>query len=179
MRYSEFVSTISKQPGVIRLVPLAGDTISVLRNHESSEPSNGYLPVEHAGFEEVVGCPYSFVLFFTHDLSFELQPFMNLVDSRGVVVGHDILPSQREEYESPDHIWLSDTLFFDMKKVEGRAIRCVIHSIGYHPEFLPESAEIRLCFPCTSSFSLLQERYGPDIEDPSLVLIGIEGIGPD
>ncbi len=179
MRRKEFVDFLSSQQGVIRLVEMSEETISHLRGFEFSMPNNRYLPVEPMGFDEVVNSSVSFVLFFDESLALPLEPFMDLVDSDGNLVGHDVLPDERDLYDSPDYIWLSDTMFFDVNKVGRCEMRCIIHSVTFKPDYLPEGMEGRVHFPCTSSVEYLIERFGTGIDDPLVVILGMDGVEPD
>jgi hypothetical protein len=179
MRISEFADFLSTQRGIVRLVPMSEGTISRLRAFEFSAPANGFLPVEPCGFDEVVDSSASFVLFFDRSLSLQLEPFMDLVDSSGNLVGHDILSSERHLYDSPDYMWLSDTMFFDITKIEGKEMRCKIRSVRFRPDFLPEGIEARVHFPCTSSVQYLIDSFGEGIEDPSVVILGVDGVEKD
>jgi len=176
LRSSEFKSLLCVQPGIIDLEPLIEDVIDVLRGFEFSIPANGFLPVYPKGFDEVVESGHSFVFFFKDGVNkFSLEPFMDLVDSRGTVVGHDILPEDRHLYDSPDYIWLSDNMFFDMKKVAGLEMKCIIRSVRFRPEYMPEGVSARVCFPCTSSVEYLREIFGYG-DDTAVVLMGVDGL---
>lgn len=175
MRTFELIENLTGMPGVIRIEPLTDEMISVLAKFEFSAPANGFLPVDPVGFNEVMDSDLSLVMFFDDNLaSFSEEPFMDLVDSRGVVVGHDILASERHLYDSPDYIWLSDNMFFDIKKVAGYEMRCLIKAARYRPECLPEGIEARVFFPCTSTVEYLDERFGYT-NDTAVVLLGIDG----
>ena len=176
LRPIEFKSLLSRQPGVIGLEPLKDDAIEVLKGFEFSVPANGFLPVYPLGFDDVIGSDHSFVFFFddSHNI-FQLEPFMDLVDSRGTIVGHDILPEDRHLYDSPDYIWLSDNMFFDVKKVAGLEMKCIIHSVRFKPEYMPDDLTARVCFPCTSSVEYLRESFGYD-ETAAVVLLGVDGL---
>ncbi len=167
---------LTVQPGIIDLEPLTDDVVDVLKGFEFSVPANGFLPVYPKGFDDVIGSGHSFVFFFEDGANkFSLEPFMDLVDSKGRVVGHDILPEERHLYDSPDYIWLSDNMFFDVKQVAGLEMKCIIRSVRFRPDYMPENLAARVCFPCTSSVEYLRERFGYG-NDAAVVLIGVDGL---
>ena len=179
MRRTELIDFLSSQQGIVRLEQMTKGVIANLRSFEFSAPANGYLPVEPVGFNEVVNSSVSFVLFFDKSLSFSLEPFMDLVDTSNNLVGHDILPTERHLYDSPNYIWLSDTMFFDATKIGGRGMKCLIRSVRFKPNYLPQGMEARIHFPCTSSVEYLVKRFGEGIEHPSVVILGVDGVEPD
>lgn len=176
MNPEEFIEILSGMPGVIRIAELTDDVISDLTRFEFSAPANGFLPVDPIGFNEVVESDISLIMFFDdHLASFEPEPFMYLVDSRGTVVGHDIILSEKHLYDSPEYIWLSDNMFFDMTKASGSEMRCLIKAARYRPECIPEDIRAKVFFPCTSSVEYLLDRFGYS-DDTSVVLLGADGI---
>jgi len=179
LRQSDFVRIITDQPQVTRLEPLTEDIKRILREFEFTPVTPNYLPVEHRGFDEVTGCDSCFILFCRGGMSMSLEPFMDLVDSEGRRVGHDILPSERHLYDSPDYIWLSDTLFFDVNKVDRGEMRCIIHSVRFDADYIPDSVEARICFPCTSSVDYLLDLFEEDREKASVLLLGVRGLEPE
>jgi len=176
LKPSEFRSLLTVQPGIIDLEPLTDGVIDVLKGFEFSIPANGFLPVYPRGFDDVIGSGHSFVFFFKDGVNkFSLEPFMDLVDSKGSIVGHDILPEERHLYDSPDYIWISDNMFFDVKKVAGLEMKCIIRSVSFNPDYMPEDLTARVCFPCTSSVEYLREQFGYG-NDVAVVLIGVDGL---
>jgi len=180
MKYSEFDRIIKEQAGDIRLEPLSSEIVDVLKGFEYSPPSNGFLPVDAVGFREVIDSQLSFVVLNGGGgISFKTEPFMQLVDSRGAVVGHDIPLSEKHLYDSPDYIWISDDLFFDVKKVQGYEMKCEIHAMKLDTDFLPDDVSARVHFPCTSSVEFLIDRFGLDENKTSVMLMGVDGVEPD
>ena len=176
LKSSEFIETLSGMPGVVCLSELTDDVIAELEKFEFSPPANGFLPVEPIGFKEVADSDLSLIMFFDDHLpSFTLEPFMELVNSSGDLVGHDILLSEKHLYDSPNYIWLSDNMFFDMTKVAGDEMRCLIRSARYAPECLPIDVSARVYFPCTSTVEYLIDHFGHS-QDVSVVLLGADGI---
>lgn len=176
LRFSEFKSLLCAQPGIIDLEPLTEDNIDVLKEFEFSIPSNGFLPVYAKGFDDVLESSQRFIFFFDDEVArFSLEPFMDLVDNQGTIVGHDILPEDRHLYDSPDYIWISDNMFFDIKLVAGREMKCIIHSVRFKPDYMPEGIAARVHFPCTSSVEYLRELFGYD-NSIGTVLMGVNGL---
>ena len=176
MRRSEFEEAVSGMPGIVRLNKLTDDVLREIGKFEFSAPANGFLPVDPVGFTDVACSPGRYALYFNEGLMhFEPEPFMDLVDSRGTVVGHDIVLSEKHLYDSPDYIWISDNMFFDMKKVAGLEMRCLIKSVRYRPGPIPEDVVAKVFFPCTSTVEYLLNHCGFG-QDVSVVLMGVDGL---
>ncbi len=172
MRPEELIGILSGMPGVIRIEAISDDIISDLSKFEFSAPANGFLPVHPIGFTDVVESEISLIMFFDDHLSsFEPEPFMDLVDSEGTVVGHDINLAEKHLYDSPNYIWISDNIFFDVTKVSGGEMKCLIKAASYRPECLPEGIEAKVFFPCTSSVEYLDNMFGYT-HDVAVVLLG-------
>jgi hypothetical protein len=176
VKYSDFSKTLLLQPGIIRIELLTDDVINDLRRIEFSPMNFSFMPVDPVGFSDIASRDLKIILFCTQDFYAPLEPFMDLIDSRGTRIGHDIRESEKHLYDSPDYIWLTDTMFFDVSLITEFEMKCVIHSVNFKVEGMPDSIKARAFFPCTSSVAYLFDKYGATGKVISAIMVGVEGV---
>ena len=176
VHYTEFSKALLLHPGIIRLELLTKDLMEEVRSIENSPLNVGFMPIDPVGYGEVCSKKLKLIAFCSTEFPMFTERFMDIVDSRGMMVGHDVLDSEKAEYDSKDYIWLTNNLFFDMTMMGEHHLKCAIHSLALNVEGLDDGICPRVYYPCAASADHLNEKFGASGKVSSTVIIGVDGI---
>lgn len=176
MHYSEFSKALLLHPGIIRLELLTNDLMEEIRSIENSPLNVGFTPIDPVGYGEVCSKKLRLIAFCSTEFPMFTERFMCIVDSRGTMVGHDVLESEKAQFDSEDYIWLTSNLFFDMTLVGEHHLKSVIHSLALNVDGLDDGISPRVYYPCVESANYLNKKFGASGKVSSTVIIGVDGI---
>ncbi len=176
MDYQDFSKSLLLHPGIVRIELLSEDIKKEIYDIEYSTENVGFFPVDPVGLIDVCSHDLKLILFCSMDFNMFTGPFMTLIDGKGEVVGHDILDNERDQYDSPDYIWLTSNLFFDMSLLTEYGVRCVMGSLPLDLDDLPKDIRPRVFYPSKATADMLNHRFGATGNICSTVLLGVNNV---
>lgn len=178
MRVGDFMEGMLRVEGVrgIRMMP--DDLIrSVASTEASIDTVSGGMRLENMGLFQCIHSPYVFVLFC--DPSFERpnEITMRMIDSEGVVIGHDVPPAMMDDYiDRRDIFWMSDGFVMFPDRIGNRDAKMVMGCSRYRCGWLPDDVRVRMFYPSVSSAESINSRFGMEEDGISSAVLGVDGL---
>ena len=168
----EVVALIGERPGVLGIEPLDGETVGMLVDAEDSiSRVSGGMRLENRGMRECARMDRVFVMFCDPSFPRPDEVTMEMVDDEGVVVGHDVPPSMRSDYEGRENVmWMADGFVMYPSRVGTSDVRLVMLSGSFD---VPEPFEARVFYPSMTSAQTLCGRFGVIGDHIAAVVLGI------
>ncbi len=176
MNYSEFSRCLLLHPGVIRIELLTDDLLKDVHRIEYSKENVGFLPNDPIGLLDIEKHTLGLILFCSHEFPMFTESFMRIVDSKGEVIGRDVMDWELEQMDSPDYVWLTKNLYFDISNLTDYGMKCLIGSLDLKVEGLPEAVRPRVFYPCSTTAKYLNKMFGAEGKICATVLVGVDGI---
>ena len=174
--YSDFSKALLLHPGVVRIELLTDDLEKKIGEIEHSPSNIGFAPIDPVGFGEICRYDLKLIIFCSSEFDMFTDCFMDMVDSRGQLIGHDIMDSEKYLYQSKQYVWLTDNLFVDMTLMTEYQIKSIIRSIPLKIEGLEEDVQPRVYYPCASSANYLNEKFGAMGKISITALVGVNNV---
>lgn len=174
MNYSEFSKALLLHPGIVRIEALSDEIVEDLKGIEYSPSNVGFTPIDPIGLSEIFCKRTRLILFCSNEFRMFTEPFMNIIDDRGNLIGHDVLPSEKHLYDSKCYIWLAENLFVDASLMTGYGIRTVIHSLPLQVEGIPDETNPRIFYPSVTSANYLNKRFDITGKIVATILLGAD-----
>ncbi len=168
---------LRKHSGVVRVEIPDRNFLCTLEEDDLCVDTSFGMPIDNKAMDACLAC--DFVLCVFANTSFE-QPsdkIMMMQDSSGLVLGHDVAPSQMDEYMArEDLIWLSeDFVIYPSTEMGDDIILVMLPQIynGFSEE--DGVSEAVIFYPATTTDSIIKEKYG-EFDDPQIatLLMGIK-----
>jgi len=176
MNYGDFSKALLLHPGVVRLELLTDEVMDHIAELEHSPLNVGLMPIDPEGLHDISKKRLQLILFCSTEFPMFTEPFIDIVDGRGNLIGHDVLDKDKGEYDSDDYIWLTNNIFFDLTKMTEYGIRGVIHSLSLDVKGVPDNVCPRVYYPCKATADWLNERYDAMGRISATVLVGVNGV---
>jgi len=173
--YTDFSKALLLHPGIVRIELLTDELVKEVQSIEYSSENVGFMPIDPIGLKDITDRDLKLILFCSHEFPMFTELFMDIVDSRGTLVGHDIPLGEKEKYDSPCAIWLTDNLFFDMSLMSEHHLKTVIRSLALNLEGV-EEVKPRVFYPCVSTAEHLNKRFGVSGMITATILLGVDGV---
>ncbi len=169
------VESLSSREGVHRVEPLDETTVMRLVDAERSiSQVSGGLRLENRGMLDCAGMDRCFVMFCDSSFPRPDEVTMEMVDDSGVVIGHDVPPCLRMDFEGRnDVIWMADGFVIYPNRVGAGDVRLVMLSTQFE---VPEPLEARTFYPSLTSARMLSDGFGVGGEDIASVVLGVNGL---
>ena len=148
MHYADFSKALLLHPGVVRLELLTDDSMECINEMEHSPLNASLMPVDPEGLHDIAKKELQLIAFCSSDFPMFTEPFIDIIDGRGNLIGHDVLDKDKDQFDSDDYIWLTSNIFFDITKMTEYGIRSVIHSLSLDVKGIPEEIHPRVYYPC-------------------------------
>lgn len=179
MRHDEFLEHLGKRGGVLRIEPLDRSTVQeVVRIEESICRVSCGLRLENAGVQTCASCSDLFVMFCTSEFPRPDCVTMEMVDDRGVVIGHDVTERMKYMYLGRDDlVWMSDNFVLYPNKTVPCDVRLVMKASRLEAD-LPGDVMPWQFYPSPESADLLNSIFGIEDRTISSVLVGVDGLEP-
>lgn len=175
MLYSEFVDVLSAFPGVVRFEALSQDIMRRVMDLEYSPRNIGFTPVDPEGVLEISNKNVHMVLFCDGKFPMFTQPFMDILDKNGRLIGFDIMDRDKHIFNSDNFIWLTDNLFVDIAMLDSRGeLRTVMHSVSFPMPGLPDDVKPRVYYPSIETARYLNKHFRIKSRVVSTVLLGVD-----
>ena len=175
MLYNDFSKALLLHPGIVRIELLTDELVSEVKDIEYSSKNVGFTPIDPIGLHDILGKDLRLILFCSNEFQMFTECFMDIVDSRGTLVGHDIQPEEKDQIVGEGIIWLTDNLYFDLALVNEHHLKTVIRSLALHIEDADE-VEPRVFYPCVETADHLNDRFGVSGKIVATVLLGVDGV---
>ena len=176
MKYVDFSKALLLHPGVIRLELLTEDVMIDIKRLEHSPLNTGFTPVDPEGLHDIAQKDLRLILFCSNEFPMFTEPFIDIFDGRGNLIGHDVMDKDLDQYTSSDFVWLTNNIFFDMTKMTEYGLRSVIHSLALNVEGLPEDIGPRVYYPCKHTADFLNKEFNAQGKISATVLVGVNGV---
>jgi len=102
MRYSDFSKSLLLHPGIVRIEPLNEDLMGKIKKMEYEHADEGVMLSDPVGLNEIFSKDVRMLLFCSIKFRMFTEPFMEIIDSRGTVVGRDVLFGTEKEHDCDD-----------------------------------------------------------------------------
>ena len=177
MLFDDFLAHLRSMPGVLRAEPLDRDTVQrVMACEESIKRVSGGMRLENVGIGTCAARDDVFAVFCGSGFPRPTTVIMELVDDRGVVVGHDVPYTMMELYETrSDVIWFTDSFVMYPDKMEPCDARMVMKASRLEAEF-PDGVEPWVFYPSPSSADMVNARFGLCDSRMSTIILGVDGL---
>ncbi len=162
-------------PGVVRIELLTEELEEKIRGIEHSPYNIGFTPVDPVGFGEICGFDLKLILFCSSEFPMFTERFMDIIDSRGTLIGHDVMDSDKHLFSARRLVWLTDNLFVDTAMMSDYPLKTVIRSLQMDIEGV-EDADVRVYYPCADAADYLNEMFGATGKITATVLIGANNV---
>ncbi len=177
MRYESFLSAIRGLPGVIRGEPLDRATVAaVVDAEESITVGSGGMRIDNVGIGTCASCRDVFVLFCESGFARPNTITMEMVDDRGVTVGHDVPATMRDSMVCrKDVIWVTDDFVMYPKIMEICDVRMVMRASRLQCP-LPPDVESWVFYPSPTTADSVNLLFGMSGRRMSTVIVGADGL---
>ncbi len=175
MHRNEFITYLSGLKGVLRVERLERSVVGVVADMEDSirEVTAG-MRLENSGMATCASCDDVFVILADGDFPRPEAITMEMVDDRGVTVGHDVPPSQVERYrERDDVIWISDNFVLFPLKLDPHDVRMVMRATRME---VPFDHEPWIFYPSPETADTLNTVLGVGDRTLSTIVVGVNGL---
>jgi hypothetical protein len=180
VRYPDFEKILLRQPGIIRVERLTDEVADELCYLEYSTDNVGFAPNYSLGLIDIFEKDAKMVLFCSPEFEMFTEPFMDIVNTgKGKRIGHDVMDSDLEKYDSKTYIWLTDNVFCDMAELTRDPLWCVMRSLSMDIEGFSEDMDPRVFYPCSASAEYLNGLFSCSDEVTATVLLGVNGVEYD
>ena len=172
MSESDVMEYILSKEGVLRVEPLDRRTVGrLVEAEESITRVSGGMRLENRGMTDCAGMERNFVMFCDASFPRPDEVTMEMVDDRGVVIGHDVPPCMRQDFAARDDvIWMADGFVMYPSRVGTSDVRLVMLSSSFD---VPEPFEARVFYPSMTSAQTLCGRFGVAGDHIAAVVLGI------
>lgn len=174
MRYRDFSKSLLLHKGIVRIELLSEDIANKLIELDFAPNKDAFMPQDPVGLNEVLSKDLKLILLCSNEFEMFTEPFMDLVDCRGNIVGHDIVGDDKTGLE--DMIWICSNIYLDPNLLTEHRIRNVIHSVPLHLEGIPEEIRPRVFYPSLDSYRYLKEKFGAKGNIASIAVLGVNGV---
>jgi hypothetical protein len=114
-------------------------------------------------------------MFCSREFEMFTETFIDIVDSRGGLVGHDVLMSERNQYDSDQYVWLAENIFVDLTALSDYTIKTIIHSFPLQISGVSDVVT-RAYYPSATAADYLNSRFGAQGKIVSTIIIGVDGV---
>ncbi len=177
MKSDEFMQILSDVPGVLDIRSLDRGLIQRVVDHEVGlRHVSGGMRLENPGVGTCASCDNVMALFC--DVSFPRPTTitMEMVDDRGVTVGHDVPDPMRSAFIGRDDIiWVSDNFILYRERFAPYDVSMVLSASRLEYAF-PEGIEAWSFYPSPGAADMLNDELGMHVPGMATILIGVDGL---
>ncbi len=177
MLYLDFLDAVRGVPGVIDAVPLGRAMASRICDVEDGlvRGASGFR-MENAGMNACASQDSLFVMFCDSDYDRGSEVSIEMVDDRGVTVGHDVPEAMRPQFaDRGDVVWIADNFVMFPDRLGPCDARMVMKAV--RPDWSAGmDVSPRTFLPSMESAMMLKGAYGYDDPMVSAVVLGVSGL---
>lgn len=179
MFYEDYVEYLRGCEGVLRVEPISHAQMGdLVETEESLKTATCGLRMENVGIVTCASRKNLFVMFCTSDFKRPDKITMEMVDDRGVTVGHDVPPGMLAEYKARDDvIWFTDNFVLYPKKIAPYDARMVMRACRMEWD-VPEDTVSWTYFPSPETADQINGWFGNSNKRLSTVVVGVDGLVP-
>ncbi len=176
MIYRDFAKSLLMHPGIVRMEQITDGVLKDIQDIEYSPANIGFVPNDPIGLQDIEDKDLKLILFCSNEFKMFTEPFMDLVDSRGELVGHDVLEAEVPKYAGKDYVWLTRNLFIDTRLITEHHIKCLIRSLSFDLDGIPDDVRPRVFYPCSTTANSLNRKFGITGKISATVLLGVDNV---
>lgn len=167
------VKILKGMRGVLDARILERDVVSLLQNLESADRTFAGMPMDCPGMDACASKETVIALFCDGDYPAPEESMLELVDSRGVTIGHDVPECQRHRYEEPSVLWMTQNMVLYPEKMTEGEIRVVLHAFRMDMD----GSDAWVYYPSKESADILNDMFGTTGRSLSTLIVGTDGSG--
>ena len=174
---SEFADRLTRLGGAIRAEPIHRDVLERVMDIEASVVRGSCgIRIENPGIATCASKGDAFVLFCDGTFARPSEVSMEMVDDRGVVVGHDVPPALLPRYKGIEGLfWLSDNFVVFPDRVGAHDARMVMRATRLTMD-VPAGVDPWIFYPSPESAGYLGSLFGVDDGRISAAVVGVDGL---
>lgn len=177
MRLQDFVGFLEGLPGVVHAVPLNREQVEcVIASEEALKTASGGLRMENSGVATCGSRKNVFILYCDSSYPRPTKITMEMVDDRGVIVGHDVPPCMLEHFrERNDVIWFSDNFVIYPAKLAPYDVKMVMRACRMDWN-LPDGIIAWTFYPSPGTADTVNSWFGFTDKSKSTIVLGVDGL---
>ena len=174
---SEFADRLMRLGGAIRAEPIHRDVLERVMDIEASVVRGSCgIRIENPGIATCASKGDAFVLFCDGTFARPSEVSMEMVDDRGVVVGHDVPPALLPRYKGIEGLfWLSDNFVVFPDRVGANDARMVMRATRLTMD-VPAGVDPWIFYPSPESAGYLGSLFGIGDGRISAAVVGVDGL---
>ena len=174
---SEFADRLKRLGGTIRAEPIHRDVLERVMDIEASVVRGSCgICIENPGIATCASKRDAFVLFCDGTFARPSEISMEMVDDRGVVIGHDVPPALQSRYRAIEGLfWLSDNFVVFPDRVGTHDASMVMRATRLDMD-VPEGVDPWIFYPSPESAGYLGSLFGVDDGRISAAVVGVDGL---
>lgn len=178
MRGRDFLDSISKVDGFLDIRCMSAEDVETVAEIETSIGMvSGGMRLENIGLFQCLHAAHVFVLFCDEGFHRPEQVTMRMVDTEGVIVGHDVPPGMMGDFSDRDDVfWLSEGFIIHSDRIGNKDVKLVIGCSELSVPGIPGDVRMRLFYPSMQSAEYLNARFGVSGEGISSAVLGVDGL---
>ena len=177
MLLNEVLNSLRGERGAVRVEVMPNDLCDMVVEEEATVSAvGGMLPVRNTGLDDFMSRNTKLVVFDDGSLYIPPCSTMDMVDSKGHVIGHDILPSQAAEYQAKDNVmFLSDDfiMFTDMEVDGGSYMNMKATPYLGTDGWVPKESDAIIWFSSSSSSDMIHDYFDEPKSNLATAMIGM------
>lgn len=158
--------------GVTGMRILDRTTVSRLQSIESREKTFAGMPMECPGMDTCASKQSVFVMFCDSGFPEPTESMIEMVDDRGVTIGHDVPGCQRDRYDDGSVFWMCSNMVVYPEKMNGNGITVRLYAIPMTVGDVNGS----LYYPSKESADMLNGMFGMEGRALSTLILGVDGL---
>ena len=177
MRLQDFVGFLEDLPGVVQAVPLNRDQVEeVIAGEEALKTASGGLRMENSGVATCGSRDSVFILYCDSSYPRPSKITMEMIDDRGVTVGHDVPPCMMDHFkERGDVIWFTDNFVIYPAKLAPYDVRMVMRACRMDWD-LPDGMSAWTFYPSPGTADIVNSWFGFTDRSKSTIVLGVDGL---
>lgn len=164
--------------GILRAEPLSADRIQRIAETEASvREVSGGMRLENIGLFQCIHRQDVLVVFCDSRFPRPDEVTMRMIDTNGVVIGHDVPPSMEGDlHDRDDLIWVSEGFVMYPGLISDRDAKFVMSSAGF-PQGCVDGIDPIVYYPSVPTAQVLNESFGVSDTGISTLILGVDGVG--
>ena len=181
MRSTEYLGLLRAMPGVVRAELVPADLVQSVAEMEASiTRASGGMKLENSGMVQCLKRSMVAVVFCDCDFKRPEAVTMRMVDTDGVVIGHDVPPSRMDEFRARDDVlWIASGFIMYADLICSNDATMVMDSSSLMVAGAPEDSVAEMFYPSCSSSDMINTRFAMPGGMISNAIVGIDGIDLD
>lgn len=177
MKPQDFLEFLSGLEGVIKAVSLDRLQVeAIIAKEEALKTVTGGLRMENSGVVTCGSRKNVFIMYCDSNYSRPEKITMEMIDDRGVLIGHDVPPSMIDQFKDrSDVIWFTDNFILYPAKMASYDAKMVMRACRMEWG-LPEGMDAWSFYPSPETANMVNSWFGFTDRRMSTIILGVDGI---